>query len=107
MIHGTGGGFDQGLRFADALIAHGVRVIAPSRFGYLRSDFPVNPSLAEQADALASLLDNLGIDRIAVIGGSAGALSAIPSAAPAWCCWCQRPMCGTATRWSSPLCRRG
>lgn len=107
MIHGTGGGFDQGLRFADALIAHGVRVIAPSRFGYLRSDFPVNPSLAEQADALASLLDNLGIDRIAVIGGSAGALSAIPSAAPAWCCWCQRPMCGTATRWSSPFCRRG
>lgn len=76
MIHGTGGGFDQGLRFADALIAHGVRVIAPSRFGYLRSDFPVNPSLAEQADALASLLDNLGIDRIAVIGGSAGVLSA-------------------------------
>lgn len=76
MIHGTGGGFDQGLRFADALVARGLRVIAPSRFGYLRSDFPANPSLAEQADALAALLDHLGIDRIVVAGGSAGALSA-------------------------------
>lgn len=76
MIHGTGGGFDQGLRFADALLARGLHVIAPSRFGYLRSDFPADPSLAEQADALAALLDHLGIDRIAVAGGSAGALSA-------------------------------
>ncbi len=76
MIHGTGGGFDQGLRFADALVGRGLRVIAPSRFGYLRSDFPADPSLAEQADALASLLDHLGIDRITVVGGSAGALSA-------------------------------
>jgi len=33
MIHGTGGGFDQGLRFADGLVARGLRVIAPSRFG--------------------------------------------------------------------------
>lgn len=76
MIHGTGGGFDQGLRFADALTARGLRVIAPSRFGYLRSDFPADHSLAAQADALAALLDHLGIERIAVVGGSAGALSA-------------------------------
>ena len=32
-----------GLRFADALMARGLRVIAPSRFGYLRSDFPADP----------------------------------------------------------------
>lgn len=76
MIHGTGGGFDQGLRFADALVSRGLRVIAPSRFGYLRSDFPADHSLAAQADAFAALLDHLGIDRIAVAGGSAGALSA-------------------------------
>lgn len=76
MLHGTGGGFDQGLRFADTLVARGLRVIAPSRFGYLRSDFPADPSLAAQADALAALLDHLGIERIAVAGGSAGALSA-------------------------------
>jgi dienelactone hydrolase len=40
MIHGTGGGFDQGLLFARRLVDAGYRVIAPSRFGYLRSDFP-------------------------------------------------------------------
>ncbi|MGB5076471.1 MAG: alpha/beta hydrolase [Sphingorhabdus sp.] len=76
MIHGTGGGFDQGLRFAAALERLGHRIIAPSRFGYLRSDFPLDPSLANQADAFAALLDHLAIDRLAVAGGSAGALSA-------------------------------
>lgn len=38
MIHGTGGGFDQGLRFAETLKRLGHQIIAPSRFGYLRSD---------------------------------------------------------------------
>jgi pimeloyl-ACP methyl ester carboxylesterase len=76
MIHGTGGGFDQGLRFAQALKQFGHRIVAPSRFGYLRSDFPADPSLANQADALAALLDHLAIGRLAVAGGSAGALSA-------------------------------
>ena len=77
MIHGTGGGFDQGLLFARPLIARGYRVIAPSRFGYLRSSFPSAPTSTNQADALVDLLDYLGIDRIAVSGGSAGALSAL------------------------------
>lgn len=76
MIHGTGGGFDQGLSFASALQQRGHQIIAPSRFGYLRSDFPADPSLANQADAFAALLDHLRIDRLPVIGGSAGALSA-------------------------------
>ena len=76
MIHGTGGGFDQGLLFARRLISLGHRVIAPSRFGYLRSAFPADPSSEQQADAFVQLLDQLGIDRIAVAGGSAGALSA-------------------------------
>jgi 2-hydroxy-6-oxonona-2,4-dienedioate hydrolase len=76
MIHGTGGGFDQGLDFADPLCARW-RIIAPSRFGYLRSAFPDNPSSERQADAFVDLLDELGIGRAAVIGGSAGALSAL------------------------------
>lgn len=77
MIHGTGGGFDQGLAFCRRLSAGGFRVIAPSRFGYLRSDYPDDPSSARQADAFVELLDHLGIDRIPIAGGSAGALSAI------------------------------
>ena len=77
MIHGTGGGFDQGLSFGEGLMRRGYRIVAPSRFGYLRSDFPADPSSENQADALVALLDHLGIDRLPVAGGSAGALSAV------------------------------
>lgn len=77
MVHGTGGGFDQGLLFAGPLLDKGYRIISPSRFGYLRSAFPPEPSSANQADAFADLLDHLGIDTIAISGGSAGALSAL------------------------------
>jgi pimeloyl-ACP methyl ester carboxylesterase len=77
MLHGTGGGFDQGLLFSRRLSEAGWRVIAPSRFGYLGSDMPADPSPANQADALADLLDNLGVAQLPVIGGSAGAISAI------------------------------
>lgn len=76
MIHGTGGGFDQGLLFSESIRRLGVSVIAPSRFGYLRSEFPADPSSENQADALVQLLDRLGIERLPVAGGSAGALSA-------------------------------
>ncbi len=76
MIHGTGGGFDHGLRFAGGIISNGFQVIAPSRFGYLRSSFPTDPSPQNQADAFVDLLDALNIDRIPIAGGSAGALSA-------------------------------
>lgn len=76
MIHGTGGGFDQGLSFARRLIDAGYKVIAPSRFGYLRSPLPADPSSENQADSFVDLLDALGIERVPVVGGSAGALSA-------------------------------
>lgn len=77
MVHGSGGGFDQGLAFAAPLATAGFRVVAPSRFGYLRSTMPANASPERQADAFAFLLDSLGIEQATVIGGSAGALSAI------------------------------
>ncbi|MHA6325977.1 alpha/beta fold hydrolase [Roseivivax sp. CAU 1753] len=76
MIHGTGGGFDQGLLFAAKLRERGFRIIAPSRFGYLGSAFPDDASPVHQADVLVELLDHLGIDRLPVVGGSAGALTA-------------------------------
>lgn len=76
MIHGTGGGFDQGLLFAHGLSEADFQIIAPSRFGYLRSAFPDDASPVRQADVLVELLDHLGLDSIAVAGGSAGALTA-------------------------------
>ena len=77
MIHGTGGGFDQGLLFTEKLAAKGVKVIAPSRFGYLRSSFPADHSSEAQADAFVALLDHLKLDKVVIAGGSAGALSAV------------------------------
>lgn len=77
MIHGSGGGFDQALAFSEGIMARGHRVIAPSRFGYLRSESPADPAPENQADALAELLDQLAIARLPVAGGSARALCAM------------------------------
>jgi 2-hydroxy-6-oxonona-2,4-dienedioate hydrolase len=77
VIHGAGGGFDQGLYFSGALVQSGFRVIAMSRFGYLRTPLPDDASAASQADAHASLLDALNIQRAAVVSASAGAPSAM------------------------------
>lgn len=77
VVHGAGGGFDQGLELGRAIAAGGYQVIAMSRFGYLRTPVPPHPSAALQAAAHACLLDALGIDRAAVIGVSAGAPSAL------------------------------
>jgi pimeloyl-ACP methyl ester carboxylesterase len=79
-VHGSGGGFDQGMAFAGPLIEQGVRVIAMSRFGYLRTPMPADASAAAQADAHVCLLDALGIRQAAVMGGSAGAPSALQTA---------------------------
>lgn len=77
VVHGTGGGFDMGLSMARPLLPAGWRVLSPSRFGYLRTPFPDDASEEAQADAFAALLDALGIERVPVIGGSAGAISAL------------------------------
>ncbi len=77
MIHGSGGGHDQGMAWARPLVHHRVRVIAMSRFGYLRTPRPANASPEAQADAHVCLLDALGIARAAVMGVSAGGPSAM------------------------------
>ena len=80
MVHGSGGGHDQGMAFAGKLSQRGIRVIAVSRFGYLRTPMPFNASPAAQADAHVCLLDALGIAKAAVAGGSAGGPSALQMA---------------------------
>lgn len=76
LIHGAGGGYDQGLMIGRDF-AEGFRVIAPSRFGYLRTPVPDDTSPAAQADAHAALLDKLGVKKCVVAGVSAGGPSAI------------------------------
>ncbi len=80
IVHGSGGGHDQGMDFARPLVRHGVRVIAMSRFGYLRTPRPADASPAAQADAHMCLLDALGLPRVAIMGVSAGAPSALQAA---------------------------
>ena len=77
VVHGAGGGYDQSLDFAEPLARSGFRVIAMSRFGYLGTPLPTDASAAAQADAHACLLDALKIERVAVIGASAGAPSSM------------------------------
>ena len=76
-IHGAGGGCDQGLAMAAALVGDGFHVLAPSRFGYLRTPVPQDPSVSAQADAHAALLRAKTISSAIVLGVSAGARSAV------------------------------
>ena len=76
-IHGAGGGFDQGLANAATFVDDGFRIIAPSRFGYLRTPIPADASASAQADAHAALLAALDVAAAVVVGVSAGARSAI------------------------------
>src|SRR5437899_2947840 len=63
--------------FGSNLAGAGFRVIALSRFGYLRTPLPADASAAAQADAHACLLEALGIRRAAIVGLSAGAPSSM------------------------------
>jgi pimeloyl-ACP methyl ester carboxylesterase len=72
VIHGAGGGYDHSLLVGQFILGDDYRVIAVSRFGYLRSPAPADANPQAQADLLASLLDQLGVERAAVAAFSAG-----------------------------------
>jgi 2-hydroxy-6-oxonona-2,4-dienedioate hydrolase len=77
IVHGAGGGFDQGMEFGEPLVHKGFRVIAMSRFGYLRTPLPSDATPPAQADTHACLLDALHIRKAALVGASAGAPSSM------------------------------
>lgn len=74
--HGIFHGSDGGQRSARDVTA-GMRVVAPSRFGYLGSSMPPGATGAAQADAFVELLDHLDIDETDVLGISAGTGAAV------------------------------
>lgn len=76
LSHGIFQGCDGGLLAARDLVTDR-RVLAPSRFGYLGSAMPDEPSVSHQADGFAELLDHLGYDEVDVIGISAGTSAAV------------------------------
>ncbi len=81
VVHGSGGGYDQGELIAQAVLSDNFHWIAPSRFGYLRSGLHEAATWDDQAQAYAYLLDKLGIHRAAVVAMSQGGPSALLFAA--------------------------
>jgi pimeloyl-ACP methyl ester carboxylesterase len=77
VIHGAGGGFDQALDMTGTLADYDYELIAPSRFGYLRTPMPHAATVAQQADAFVALLDHLHLHAVDVVAISAGAWSAL------------------------------
>jgi pimeloyl-ACP methyl ester carboxylesterase len=77
LIHGSGGGYDQGELIAQAVLSDEFHVITPSRFGYLRSTIPESATWDEQAHAYALLLEHLRIERVSVVAMSHGGPSAL------------------------------
>lgn len=77
VIHGGGGGYDQGELIADVALNEQFHWITPSRFGYLGSSLPANATWDDQAAAYSYLLDYLKIDKVAVLAMSQGGPSAL------------------------------
>ncbi len=74
--HGICGGYDQAFdTLSDRVDSY--RILAPSRFGYSGSDIPLEPSVEKQAEAFAELLDQLQIEKVYILGTSAGGAVAI------------------------------
>ena len=71
-VHGSPGGYDQGLGLGEFFRVNGFKIIAPSRPGYLGTPLATGRTPEEQADALAALLDSLKMEKIPVIAVSGG-----------------------------------
>src|SRR5215471_9830343 len=70
-LHGTPGGCDH-ILLVDEMVMEGFRLISPSRPGYLGTPLDVGRTPREQADAMAALLDELRLTKVAVLAISGG-----------------------------------
>lgn len=77
LIHGAGGGYDQGMLIGKKALGEGFKYVSISRFGYLRSPFIGESTVENQAAIYAALLDHLEIDQALILGASAGGPSAL------------------------------
>jgi pimeloyl-ACP methyl ester carboxylesterase len=77
LIHGAGGGYDQGMLIGKKALGDGFKFVSVSRFGYLRSPFIEESTVENQAALYAALLDHLEIDQAVILGASAGGPSAL------------------------------
>jgi pimeloyl-ACP methyl ester carboxylesterase len=77
IIHGTPGGYDQGVLIAKVIGNPQFTFIAVSRPGYLRTPLSTGETPGEQADAYAALLDALNIRSAVILAVSGGGPSAL------------------------------
>jgi len=75
--HGVAGGIDQGIGLINSFFYKRYRFVFVSRFGYLQSTIPENPTVEKQADAFKDLLDHLGIESAVIYANSAGSTSVL------------------------------
>lgn len=83
VLPGSFGGYDQALRLGRPLADRGLAVIAVSRPGYLGTPLATGRAPADQAAAVTTLLDSLGVPRAAILGISGGGPAALELAAAA------------------------
>ena len=72
VFHGGVGSRGFGLLFEAAAVEVGVRIVSPDRPGYGRSDPRPNRGLLDWPADVATLADDLGVERFAVLGVSGG-----------------------------------
>jgi len=77
ILHGSPGGYDMGIAFAQLLDSPNFTYLAVSRPGYLRTPLTSGETPEEQADLYAALLDKLDIRKTTIIGISGGGPSAL------------------------------
>lgn len=80
IFHGTPQGHHASF-IGEPMEAAGFGTITPSRPGYLRTPIETGRTFAEQADAAAALLDELGVEQVAAYSLSGGGPSGIEFAA--------------------------
>ena len=71
-VHGGFGGCDQARILTEWIDPSRYHILSPSRPGYLGTPLETGRTIEQQADALAALLDILGIQRTTVVAASAG-----------------------------------
>jgi len=76
VVHGIPGSWRQGFMVAEDL-SDRFTVVIPSRPGYGRTPLSTGRTPEEQADAYAALLDEMGIETVAVAGASGGGPSSL------------------------------
>ncbi|MCA9805338.1 MAG: alpha/beta hydrolase [Cyanobacteria bacterium HKST-UBA02] len=80
-IHGSPGGYDHAMLYFEDLAEKGFSLVIPSRPGFLGTPLELGRTIAEQAELLAGLMNELGIESFFLCGFSCGGATAVRIAA--------------------------